>query len=452
MLQAEIIQTNSQKNFVGLLSAFNEAIKKFPDRRTGLNLQYTMHDIAMGAFSVFFTQSPSFLSHQKLMQETKGINNAETIFGIDKIPCDNHIRHTLDEVEPSFLYPVFDHVYSAFAAQPKFDSMVGINGTRLLAMDATWYFSSGKISCQNCSTIEHKNGEMTHYHSAITPVIVTPNINQAIPLRPEFITPQDGHTKQDCETAAGKRWIESNKDQPYCQNATILGDDLYSRLPFCQKVQDAGMHFLLVCKPDSHKTLTVFIEELKRGHDLGVFTYSRWTGKQRETLTYRYANEVPLTDAANTIFVNWCELTITDDNGVILYRNAFITDHTIDADNVESMVISGRTRWKIENENNNTLKTKGYHLEHNFGHGKKYLSSLLATLNILAFLFHTFLEFVDEKYQQLRKRLPTRAIFFEHLRAITCYWCFKSWQSLLDFMLDGLDKKHTSESMHSYCR
>jgi hypothetical protein len=35
------------------------------------------------------------------------------------------------------------------------------------------------------------------------------------------------------------------------------------------------------------------------------------------------------------------------------------------------------------------LKTKGYHLEHNFGHGKKNLSALLMTFNLLAFLFHT---------------------------------------------------------------
>lgn len=55
------------------------------------------------------------------------------------------------------------------------------------------------------------------------------------------------------------------------------------------------------------------------------------------------------------------------------------------------IVRAGRARWKIENENNNTLKTKGYHLEHNFGHGKNHLSEALATLNILAFLFHTLL-------------------------------------------------------------
>jgi hypothetical protein len=39
------------------------------------------------------------------------------------------------------------------------------------------------------------------------------------------------------------------------------------------------------------------------------------------------------------------------------------------SDNAVDMAASGRARWVIENGNNNVLKTKGYHLEHNFGHG-----------------------------------------------------------------------------------
>ena len=78
--------------------------------------------------------------------------------------------------------------------------------------------------------------------------------------------------------------------------------------------------------------------------------------------------------------------------------------------NAVEMVEAGRTRWKVENENNNTLKTKGYHLEHNFGHGKKHLSSLLATMNLLAFLVHTLLEQMDSRYQLIRTKLPTRKI------------------------------------------
>ena len=82
-------------------------------------------------------------------------------------------------------------------------------------------------------------------------------------------------------------------------------------------------------------------------------------------------------------------------------------------------VLAGRSRWKVENENNNTLKTKGHNLEHNFGHGKQHLSSFLATLNILSLLFHTLLELLDLKYKLLRSHLPTRKTFFDDLRTLT---------------------------------
>ena len=93
--------------------------------------------------------------------------------------------------------------------------------------------------------------------------------------------------------------------------------------------------------------------------------------------TYRYANNVPLRDSDDTLWVNWMELTVTTDDGEILYKNSFTTNHKITDKNIENLVLWGRTRWKVENENNNTLKTKGYNLKHNYGHGKKNLSTLL---------------------------------------------------------------------------
>ncbi|OQW95019.1 MAG: hypothetical protein BWK79_03875 [Beggiatoa sp. IS2] len=77
------------------------------------------------------------------------------------------------------------------------------------------------------------------------------------------------------------------------------------------------------------------------------------------------------------------------------------------------------SRWKIENENNNVLKTKGYHFEHNYGHGKHFLAVLLAVLIILAFLIHTVLEWMDSKYRLLRQKSPSRQRFFEDIRILT---------------------------------
>jgi hypothetical protein len=114
-----------------------------------------------------------------------------------------------------------------------------------------------------------------------------------------------------------------------------------------------------------------------------------------EHYQYRWANGVPLTESEDALKVNWCELTITDGQGAVLYRNSYITDWPICADNVAGLVAAGRARWKIENENNNVLKTRGYHLEHNFGHGKEYLAALLMTMNLLAFGLHTLLEVTD---------------------------------------------------------
>ena len=80
-----------------------------------------------------------------------------------------------------------------------------------------------------------------------------------------------------------------------------------------------------------------------------------------------------------------------------------------------------------------------YHLEHNFGHGKQHLSSLLAAMNILAFLFHSFLTFCDDAYRLIRAHLPSRKTFFEHIRALLHYICFSRWEELMDFMMRGLE-------------
>jgi len=137
--------------------------------------------------------------------------------------------------------------------------------------------------------------------------------------------------------------------------------------------------------------------------------------------------------------VNRCEITTTLEDGSIIYKNSFVTNHEITEKNVIEIIMAGRSRWKTENENYNVLKTKGYNLEHNFGHGKKYLSLLLLTFNLLAFLFHTVLDIFDNKYKMLRKQLPSRKTFFDDMRALTRYICFDSWESLLNFMISGLE-------------
>jgi hypothetical protein len=433
----------SLRRFDQLIGSIRQRLAGFHDRRTGANTTYTMEDIAASAFSVFYTQCPSFLASQKTMQQNKGRSNAQTLFQIGKIPSDNHVRDVLDEVSPAELYPIYDEIFEALRDQGVLTAFQTLGGTTPIALDGTWYFSSQNIHCAQCTRIEHSNGEITYYHSAITPVIVAPGQKHAIALRPEFIIPQDGHDKQDCETAAAKRWMDKEAARYLAglnHNVTYLGDDLYAHQPFCRRVLLQRSHFIFTCKPDSHKHLYQWIGLLEQGRDLRTVTMRVKDAKGHwEQHTYRYANGVPLIEGEGALKVNWCEVTITGKHRKSPYHNAWVSDWKITDENVAGIVATGRGRWKIENENNNTLKTKGYHLEHNFGHGKKHLSSLLATMNMLALLSHTFLAYCDDAYRLIRATLPTRKTFFDDIRALLRYHCFPSWEAMMDFMMRGLE-------------
>jgi hypothetical protein len=165
-------------------------------------------------------------------------------------------------------------------------------------------------------------------------------------------------------------------------------------------------------------------------------TTSSWDGKRNLSYHYRYVNQVPIRAKEPAMDVNWCEVTVTDtSNGEKLYDNAFATCHEIHDENVAEIVRAGRARWKVENEGNNVLKNNGYHLEHNFGHGKEHLAGLLLGLNLLAFLFHTALELIDNTYQKVRHLLGTRRGLFDNLRILARYIYFESWQALFEFIL-----------------
>lgn len=312
--------------------------------------------------------------------------------------------------------------------------------TILVALDGVVYFSSEKLSCPQCNQRKDRNGKAHYYHSVITPVIVKPNSAHVLPLPPAFIEPQDGHDKQDCEQAASKRWLRQHGRNQPPRSRPYLADDLYSHQPLCQLINEQQQYFLLVCKPDSHVTLYEWLAAVEKGDGLSSHKLRRGNGNYGEIWHYRLVEQLPLRADEDTLWVNWFELTIThEQTGERLYHNSFITNHRVSTTTVDALGHVGRARWQVENENNNVLKNRGYHFEHNFGHGHDHLASVLCTLNLLAFLVHTILHLLDPLYRLLRETLAVRQTFFDDLRALTRYLLFDSWQALFLFMAEGLE-------------
>src|SRR5437868_8245056 len=244
-----------------LLGRLRQSFTALPDTRQGKNTQYAIADAASSAFSVFFTQEPSFLSYQKRMRQKYGVSNEKTIFASQSLPSDTHIRRLLDKVPARVMNGVFwdciDYVKQGGALE-SFRTNVGEKDI-LVALDGTWYFSSQDIHCNNCLKKTYE-GEKTYYHAMINPVVAVAGRTQVLPLPPEFIKNTDGDQKQDCEQNGAKRWIRTHGKRVSKMRVTILGDDLYAHEPIMREMLASHLNFILVCKEDSHKTLYEWIK------------------------------------------------------------------------------------------------------------------------------------------------------------------------------------------------
>jgi hypothetical protein len=86
---------------------------------------------------------------------------------------------------------------------------------------------------------------------------------------------------------------------------------LFSKEPFCQDLLTYGFHFILVCKPDSHKTLYEGVASFEKTGDVPSFSLQKWNGRFHERSTYRYLNQLPLNGGETALEVNWVELRVT---------------------------------------------------------------------------------------------------------------------------------------------
>ncbi len=263
--------------------------------------------------------------------------------------------------------------------------------------------------------------------------IVAPGHAMALPLMPEFIAPQDGAEKQDCERNAAKRWLATHAHRLGDLRPVFLGDDLFACQPVTDAMVAAGGDFLLTAKPSSHKALYDVMD--------GATPEERVLEQKvaGRTLTYRYRwfSEVPLRDGADARLVDWVGVTVADAKGKTTYQNAFVTSLDVTRDRVADIVACARARWKIENESFNVLKSDGYHLEHNFGHGKQNLAMMFAALNMLAFAVHTVCDCLEQIWVDARTAKRAQKRSFEHIRTITAYLVFPDRTTLVQTLIDS---------------
>ena len=401
------------------------------DKRRGKNTQFSMRDIGLAGFSPFLMQCPSFLSHQRQICEGigHGRSNCQTLLGMEHIPSDNHIRTMLDDVEPSSLYGLFDEVLAAVERADALPSLTSLNGHTLIAMDGTQYFASNKLSCRNCSTRRHANGQIDYFHTVVAACIVKPGKNWVLPLRPEFVEPQQGYDKQDCESRALRRWLELNAARYSRLDPVYLGDDIYSKQPVCEAVRAVGAHFLFVCKPDSHKT-TYEISDRRRSSfavqnrqagekalhlhlamDAGR-AHPRRQGRARRQLA---GNRHPRLQRQDHL------------SQQLHHRPAGRRRHRREPRRSQEGR-GGRSRTR----HSTPSKPKGTISSTILATGKTTYRRSSQRSICIAFAIHLAAELADITWKAAIEAAGAVARFFANMRALTAYLLFRSWNSLLE--------------------
>jgi Transposase DDE domain len=402
-----------------------------PDPR-GEDVDIPLTDALMSAFAMFSLKAPSLLAFDKERAE----GNLHTIYGIERVPCDTHMREILDLISPKVLRPVFTSVFRQLQRGKALESMEFLDGHYLLALDGTGYFSSQTIHCASCLHKVHRNGAITYFHQMLGAAIIHPDLRAVIPLMPEPIVNQDGTAKNDCERNAAKRFIAKlRKDHPHLR-FIVTEDSLSSNAPHIETLHAHGLRYILGVKDGDHAFL---FEQVQAADQAGrVTAYERHDRAAGVIHRFRFVNDLPLNASHPNVRVNFIEYWEIGQNKVQHF--SWVTDLRVSTRNVYHLMRGGRARWKIENETFNTLKNQGYHFEHNYGHGEQHLSVVFAMLMMLAFLVDQTQQLCCALFQAVWAKLGSKRLLWERMRALFYDYALQSMRQLLETLWYGLKK------------
>src|SRR5229473_3598719 len=416
-----------------LFGLVRSGFANIPDYRLS-DPDISLTDALMSAFAMFSLKSPSLLAFDKERAE----GNLETIYGIERVPCDTHMREILDPVSPKWLRPVFKSVFGQLQRGKALEEMVFLEGHYLLALDGTGYFSSQTMHCASCLHKVHRNGAITYAHQMLGAALIHPDKRAVIPLMPEPIIKQDGTAKNDCERHAAKRFMAKLRQDPPHLTCIITEESLSANAPHIETLHDHGCHSILGVKEGDHAYLFTQVQAAEEAGRLT--TYARHDRAAGVEHRFRFINDMPLNASRADVRVNFIEYwEIGKDT---IQHFSWVTNIRVSTRNVYKLMRGGRARWKIENETFNTLKNQGDNFEHNYGHGEQNLSVVFAMLMMLAFVVDQTQQLCCALFRAVWAKLGSKQLLWERMRALFYDYRLHSMRELLEALYIGFAKSH----------
>ena len=411
-----------------LIKQVGEFFTKIKDHRRS-NAHYKLTDCLKGAFAMFSLKDPSLLIFRKNYEQRE--ENLGRIYGLESIPEDTALRQAIDGIKPDSFHGLFPELMETIKSEGIWESRKVLGNYIAVSVDGTGHYCSGKKSCEHCMIKNLKNGKQQFYHQKLAAVQMHPEVKTVFPVGTEAIVKQDGATKNDCEQNAAKRLLPRISTQYAMDLILYVMDALYATGPMIKLIKSLNSSFLIGIKEGY-----VLIQAAKLAAE-GKLQQATWSDGKTKGIA-KFTNGLILNGQHQEILVNYVEFQqINIATGKVIFFSSWITDIEITHDNVRELVKVGRSRWKVENETFNTLKNQGYHLEHSYGHGKKYLATNFAILMFIAFLVDQIAQALCHAFITAWEFCKSKKQLWEKVRQVFDLLPAKSMSAIYRFIAKG---------------
>ena len=396
----------------GMLRLARCRFARVPDPRRAASVRFSLSDTLMAALAMFQFKSPSLLHFDQLTHGEERdtlTGNLARLFRLGAPPpSDTQMRTILDRVSPESLRGAFRAVHSAVQRGRMLEDFKVLGDRVLVSIDGTALFGSTTVRCEHCGVAKRSGGATHYYHQLLAAVVCSPTHKTVLPIDFEPIIKSDGDAKDCCEANAAARLIPSlHRQYPKLSRRFVVNEDaLSANGPHVKLLTEHGMDFIIVAKPAAMTSLFRDFDARQAAPDSDVVEFEQ-VNERGVIRGVRFANALSINDSHPDTAVNLLEFWEVTRPGTEKEKTtnwSWITSIEITPDNALEIAACGRAHWTIENQTFNTLKNQGYHLEHNYGHGTRYLSSTLAGLMLLSFLIDQVQEHACPLFKAARKR------------------------------------------------
>jgi hypothetical protein len=341
-----------------------------PDSRRAKSCLYPIEQVMLSALCMFLLRYRSLYSFTKEFRgNAEALHNLRQYFTLIDIPSDDDIRYALSEVSTFAINNLLQKMHSRLERMKIAQKFLFLNKYYLASLDGSGQLSSYNVQCPKCLTRKNDDCTVLYLHGQLVMSQIDANAQVSLTMCYEPIENTGGGTeyvKNDCEIEAAKRILCKLKSLYPKRTFCITADNLLSAHTIVKPITDFGWHFIITAKPDRNKELFSWFSYLHEKQKKRIVTDA-----QGHSHHYVWTNHLPLKQEvkeAAYFWVNFLDYREYDEHGKELYHNSWITDLLIHENNVAQIARGGRARFTIENRTFNEQKTRGFQVEHNFGH------------------------------------------------------------------------------------